>query len=208
MAKSIRLMKLFTLVSIILPAGMGLITGCGPTKQEMRKNDAAAERERIQADLKNQAELRAASGDNVPLRVADPGYPVANCITLKNLRTPDEMKCLLPDSTLGRCGTPNLSDDTVSVEFVPRGVLPGIVPKSRYVCGNTKAGAQVVAWRRWYCRGSGLAPELYARCVLSEWRNGSPTFGNVVKYLEQSAEGGRPGGRIIQIGTPASDWHQ
>ena len=44
-----------------------------------------------------------------------------------------------------------------------------------YICGNTPQGKEIIAWRKWYCKGED------ASCVLSRWKNGQPTFGEVVK---------------------------
>jgi hypothetical protein len=58
-------------------------------------------------------------------------------------------------------------------------VLPGC---GSCVCGNTAAGAKIVAYRKWYCKGALLTKDQYKRCVVSKWKSGEPTLGNIWEY--------------------------
>jgi hypothetical protein len=66
-----------------------------------------------------------------------------------------------PGHRVATCYVPKPPDVAVSFE----------TPFGKYVCGNSSAGKAVVEWRKWYCKGES------DNCVLSEWRNGQPTFG-------------------------------
>jgi hypothetical protein len=55
------------------------------------------------------------------------------------------------------------------------------------VCGNTSAGNEIVAWRKWYCEGINLTTAQYRSCVLARWKDGEPTFGSIWSYSCHSA---------------------
>lgn len=78
------------------------------------------------AMLRERAEQRMKAGEVVPVRVEDPGYPVANCV--------------LPDNFPVNKGF--VSFDT------------GFIGKIQYTCFNNELGKSIVARRIWYCEGS------------------------------------------------------
>jgi hypothetical protein len=95
-----------------------------------------------------------------PTRVPDPGYPVAECIRPKP-----------PGDTFTISTATGITGMNLLDAMDPLGPVG-----TDFVCGNTKAGAAIVEWRKWYCEGSS---DLYA-CVLAKWEDGEPTFGPYV----------------------------
>ena len=70
------------------------------------------------------------------------------------------------------CRSPKLTGDMVAFKF-PRSL---IAKGGWFICANSEAGREIVKWRVWYCK-----PILSSGCVEGKWRNGAPTFLDVVK---------------------------
>jgi hypothetical protein len=162
-------------VQIIAPIVLlsGILAACGPTQKEIAEREKwqtwfqeqskakALRVENMRVTLRSRNAERVAAGMVSPTKVPDPGYPVAECIR------------------------PKPHDDTFTISTATGktgfDVLDAIDPLgpvgTDFVCGNTKAGAAIVEWRKWYCEGSS---DLYA-CVLAKWEDGEPTFGPYVQ---------------------------
>ncbi len=152
MGKSISLITRLSAVFLVIAF---ITSGCGPTKQEIAAREAArlaAEQElmKLRSQLREHAEERRNAGEQEPTRPMDPGYPVANCVQPKDL-----------------------PEDTAFINFNPG--LGGLV---QFICGNTNAGKQIVAWRSWYCKG---CQKKYS-CIAGRWVKGEPTFRGVLSY--------------------------
>jgi hypothetical protein len=144
-------LQFFTAVILVL-----VVVGCGPTKIELAEREAyyAARRAELtarQTSLKERADRIVATGGEHPSKpMRDPGYPIVNVIS------------------------PKLPDDAIAVEGfgVPSSSNEGhYLTWNAVICGNTKAGREILNWRRWYCKGEDQA------CIYSKWENGEPTFG-------------------------------
>ena len=124
------------------------LPGCGPSASEMARREAwQSEFSRRQDQLRTHAQQRIAAGESIPEKVQDPGYEIQECVAIIGMPTPKEG---VPDNVVSL--TPSLG--------------------TSFVCGNTKAGQRIVAWRKWYCDGS----KHKKTCVLGTWKNGEPTF--------------------------------
>jgi hypothetical protein len=158
MCKSISPKKIFGLIVAFVMLCV-MIAGCGPTKQELaaREADRKAEEQEI-------SQIKAQLKKSAQLREAS------------GERIPPKVED--PGYGVGDCVKPKLPDNIISI------YAPGI---GTFVCGNTKAGSKILAWRKWYCKGVELSRERYKKCVLSEWENGEPTFGPIIQYSYSSA---------------------
>jgi len=144
-------LQFFTAVILAL-----VIAGCGPTKIELAEREAhyAARRAELtarQIRLKERADRLIATGEEHPPKpMRDPGYPIVNCISPK-----------LPDNAIAIMGfgSPSSSNEGHYLGW------------NAVICANTKAGMEILNWRKWYCKGEGQA------CIYSKWENGEPTFG-------------------------------
>lgn len=133
-----------------------VIVGCVPTKIELAEREAyyAARRAELtarQIRLKERADRLIATGEEHPPKpMRDPGYPIVNVIS------------------------PKLPDDAIAVMgfgFKSSSNEGHYLRWNAVICGNTKAGMEILNWRKWYCKGEDQA------CIYSNWKNGEPTFG-------------------------------
>jgi len=167
-------MKKYSIVFLLLLIVLTVFVGCGPTKKQLAERQRLEE-ERVvrQMKLKEQAAARVArriaAGEVQPNKPNDPGYEICCCLQ------------------------PKPGDDVVSMH-IPRMSHSGA---NNIICGNTKAGKEILKWRKWYCKGQP------ASCIYAEWKEGQPTFGETLQYptlIKLPLDGGGIG--IIEY-TPA-----
>ena len=129
-------------------------------KREQRKQEREARKKQIDARKKKLSELmqkRIASGESVPEKPRDPGYPIVFC------------------------EVSSLKSDVLAINFpYTKGGLFDI-GYVKYICGNTEAGKKVLHWRQWYCND---VIDKYD-CVAGKWVDGEPTFSGVAKEQKE-----------------------
>lgn len=134
-------------------------------EEEQRKKRLAERKKQIEKQKKQLSELaknRINSGESVPQKPTDPGFPIVFC------------------------EIPNVSnavfDKVLSVE-VPYSKSSSLfdIGFESYICGNTSPGKEVMRWRQWYCKD---AENVYD-CVAGKWENDEPTFSGVASEQKE-----------------------
>ena len=136
-----------------------IIFSCGPTKEELEEIEKARKEAEIEL-LNLKAEMKKSAHERA---ISDTNVP------------PDVVD---PGYEVADCYEPKLPDETSTL------YVPGA---GKFVCGNTKSGSKIVDKRKWYCQGVKLSRDRYVKCVLSEWKEGEPTFGSIIKLGYKSA---------------------
>jgi hypothetical protein len=101
------------------------------------------------AAVERSVQDRIAKGEKPPATPADPGYPIMRCTGLEPVPT--------VFSAPADSGLPGM-------------MMRMQVGSSQVICGNSIEGAQILAYREWYCGGQA------DDCVLSKWVDGHPTL--------------------------------
>jgi len=93
-----------------------------------------------------------------------------------------------PEFPVAKCSSPQLTEETAALDT-------GIYLAS-FVCENTQAGKEVVAWRAWYCKGK----DREHLCVFGRWDDGIPSYSG---QLSSNSNVTLPGGGVSRF-SPAS----
>ena len=136
-------------ITIISMAILSTLISCGPSKEELAIRKAQQiELENRRSLLARKVQQRIEAGEQPPPKINDPGHRLADCkIT----------EAFLNSNQAG------ITKDGLLVIF--------IFGEGAFICVNNDAGQRLLSYREWYCEGEDES------CVLSEWKDGQPTFG-------------------------------